>query len=35
MSEAQVKKEASVHPLQFVETIHVLPRQHIIIFKKE
>lgn len=35
MSEAQVKKEASVHPLEHVETIGVLPRQHIIIFKKK
>lgn len=35
MSEAQVKKEASVHPLEHVETIGVLPRQHIIVFKKK
>lgn len=35
MSEAQVKKEASVHPLEYVETIGVLPRQHIVIFKKK
>lgn len=35
MSEAQVKKEAAVHPLEYVETIGVLPRQHIIIFKKK
>lgn len=34
MTERQVKKEASVHPLEWVETIGVLPRQHIIIFKK-
>ena len=34
MSEAQVRKEAAVHSLQWVETIGVLPRQHIIIFKK-
>jgi ubiquinone/menaquinone biosynthesis C-methylase UbiE len=34
MTEAQVRKEMSVQPLQWVETISVLPRQHIIIFKK-
>ena len=35
MTEAQVKKEMAVHPLQWVETIAVLPRQHIIVFKKD
>jgi len=35
MSEAQVKKEMAVHPLQWVETINVLPWQHIIVFKKK
>ena len=36
MSEAQVKKEMAAHPaLEFAETITVLPRQHIIIFKKK
>jgi 2-polyprenyl-3-methyl-5-hydroxy-6-metoxy-1,4-benzoquinol methylase len=35
MSEAQVKKEAEAHALEYVETIGVLPRQHIIIFKKK
>ncbi len=34
MSEAQVRKEAEVHPLEWVETIKVLPRQHIIVFKR-
>jgi len=34
MTEAQVKKEMSVLPLKWVETIGVLPRQHIIIFRK-
>lgn len=34
MSEAQVKKEASVHPLEWVETIRELPRQHITVFRK-
>ena len=36
MSEAQVRKEMAVQPeLEFVETIGVLPRQHIIIFRKK
>jgi ubiquinone/menaquinone biosynthesis C-methylase UbiE len=36
MTEAQVKKEMTVHPqLSFSETLEDLPRQHIIIFKKE
>lgn len=35
MSETQVKKEASVQPLEWVETIRSLPRQHIIIFRKK
>jgi SAM-dependent methyltransferase len=34
MTEAQVKKEMSVLPLDWVKTIEVLPRQHIIIFTK-
>jgi SAM-dependent methyltransferase len=34
MTEAQVRKEMSVHPLEWVETSEVLPRQHILIFKK-
>jgi len=34
MTEAQVRKEMSVHPLEWVETSEVLPWQHIIIFKK-
>tara|TARA_Y100000746_G_scaffold17092_1_gene13500 strand:- start:1729 stop:2541 length:813 start_codon:yes stop_codon:yes gene_type:complete len=34
MSQLQVLKEASPHPLEWVETISILPRQHIIIFKK-
>ncbi len=34
MTEAQVRKEMSVHPLEWVETIPKLPRQHIIIFRK-
>jgi len=35
MTEAQVRKEMGVHPLEWVETIKVLPRQHIIIFKRK
>jgi hypothetical protein len=27
-------KEATPHPLEWVETISVLPRQHVIVFKK-
>jgi ubiquinone/menaquinone biosynthesis C-methylase UbiE len=35
MSEAQVRKEAAVHPLEWVQTIGSLPRQHIIVFRKK
>lgn len=34
MTAAQVRKEAALLPLKWVETIETLPRQHIIIFKK-
>jgi len=34
MPEAQVKKEMTVQNLEYVETIGVLPQQHIVIFKK-
>jgi ubiquinone/menaquinone biosynthesis C-methylase UbiE len=34
MTEAQVRKEMSVHPLDWAQTIRVLPRQHVIIFRK-
>lgn len=34
MTEAQVRKEMSVHPLNWVETISTLPQQHIIVFRK-
>ena len=34
MSEAQVKREMTPFPLDWVETIEVLPRQHIIVFRK-
>ncbi len=35
MSEKQVRKEMEPHPLKWVETIGVLPWQHIIIFEKK
>ena len=35
MTEAQVKKEMTAQPLEHVETIRTLPRQHIIIFRKK
>ena len=34
MSESQVRKEAEAHALKWVETSTILPRQHIIIFRK-
>ena len=34
MSEDQVRREISVHPLVWVETLDLLPRQHIVIFRK-
>ena len=34
MSVAQVKKEMSIWPIKFVESIETLPWQHIIVFKK-
>ena len=33
MTEAQVRKEMSVQPLEWVETITALPRQHVIVFR--
>lgn len=36
MTEAQVRKEMGIQPeLEFSETLEVLPRQHVIIFKKK
>jgi ubiquinone/menaquinone biosynthesis C-methylase UbiE len=36
MSEAQVRREMALHPeLEFVENIAVLPRQHLIVFRKK
>jgi SAM-dependent methyltransferase len=34
MSEAQVRKEAAVHPLEWERTAKTLPWQHVIIFRK-
>ena len=33
MTEAQVRKEAAVHPLQWMDTLAELPRQHVIVFR--
>ncbi|PYJ08285.1 MAG: methyltransferase type 11 [Verrucomicrobia bacterium] len=35
MTVAQVKKEMALFPLEWVETIRVLPRQHILVFRKK
>ena len=35
MTEAQVRKEMSVQPLEWAETIETLPMQHIIVFRKK
>ena len=34
MTEAQVKAELALHPLDWVETKAILPRQHILIFRR-
>jgi len=34
MTEAQVRKEMSVHPVTFAENISKLPRQHVLVFRK-
>ena len=34
MSETQVRKEAAVHPLEWVKTVRDLPWQHVIVFRK-
>lgn len=34
MSEKQVRREMAPHPLRWVQTVEVLPRQHILIFRK-
>jgi SAM-dependent methyltransferase len=35
MSEAQVRREMSVHPLAWVETIGILPQQHVVVFRRK
>lgn len=35
MTEAQVKTEMSSYPLEWVETIRALPRQHMIVFRRK
>jgi SAM-dependent methyltransferase len=35
MTEAQVKKEMTVHPLTWIETVTNLPQQHIIFFRRK
>ena len=35
MTEAQVRKEMSVQPLDWVETIEAMPEQHVIVFRKK
>ena len=35
MTEAQVRKEMSIHPLEWVETISTLPQQHVIVFRRQ
>lgn len=34
MSEAQVRREMAVHPIRWLSTKRILPRQHILIFQK-
>ncbi len=34
MSEAQIKLEAAVHPLDWVRTVSTLPWQHVVVFRK-
>jgi ubiquinone/menaquinone biosynthesis C-methylase UbiE len=34
MTEAQVLKEMTLHPLRHVETLRLLPRQHVIVFQR-
>lgn len=35
MTEAQVRKEMNLHPLEWVEAVETLPWQHILIFRKK
>jgi hypothetical protein len=34
MSEAQIKREAAVHPLVWDRTVRSLPWQHLVVFRK-
>ena len=34
MTEMQVRKEAAVHPLEWVKTVRDLPWQHVVVFRK-
>lgn len=34
MTEAQIKREMAAQPLDYVETVSTLPRQHLVIFRK-
>ena len=34
MTVAQVRREMAVHPLEFVENLGVLPRQHLLVFRR-
>jgi hypothetical protein len=35
MTESQVRKEMTVQPLEWSQTLKMLPRQHIIVFRKK
>src|SRR5258705_3326530 len=35
MTEAQVRKEAAVHPLAWLKTVSDLPWQHVVVFRKK
>ena len=35
ITEAQMRQEMSLHPLNWMETIGPLPQQHIIVFRKQ
>jgi SAM-dependent methyltransferase len=35
MTESQIKKEMAELPLQYVETVHTLPQQHVLIFRRK
>jgi len=35
MTERQIRREASLHALEWVETVATLPRQHVVVFRKQ